>query len=89
MKNPLKNFFENVEILNNSKRWKLNFRADDLVRIYKTHEKDLEDVVLLSEIKKLRKEMGTVVTHNEGEQSVLWTCTCMLDDLIENQEGKN
>jgi hypothetical protein len=42
--------------------------------------------VPISELKNLRNQMNVIKTLTRHEQHILWTCVCMLDDLIESYE---
>lgn len=42
--------------------------------------------VPISELKNLRNQMNAIKTLTRHEQHILWTCVCMIDDVIESYE---
>lgn len=45
--------------------------------------------VPISELKNLRNQMNVIKTLTRHEQHILWTCVCMIDNVIESYEEES
>lgn len=48
--------------------------------------KYVKNLELISEIKNLKQEIGTIQFSTHKEQEIIWTCQAMIDDLLEQYE---